>query len=296
MCIIIINKKRLSFETFKTCYKNNPDSFGIGFFKNNVATVKKFDSYNNVKLKDVYNYYNELFNKYNNLLLHFRIRTSGLTTKINTQPFITNNNLLFAHNGIIREKELNNIYSDSYMFNKLILKQLPKGFENQKHFQVLLLKYIGYSKIAFFNNKNFVYLGSGWINKDDNLFSNSTYEKTISYNYDYNYGLWKGYNEEKEKETEYKEYKENKYKYEYFTHCDKCGHTAYRTYKVANDFLCYNCFIKVRDYKKPVTVFNSKRYYYYCSICNRYITDNNERVTGICKICNNELNEKDNAN
>lgn len=179
MCIAIINpsNKTLTKETLNNCWLNNDD--GAGFLYVQDGKLKAFKEMKN---------FDRFFNKYisikntcpdSNIVLHFRISTHGVVNKTNCHPFFVNSNLGFVHNGVIHDVEEDDRFSDTYMFNKTILKNLPNSFEQNKTIMTLIAEFIGSgSKLAFLDSSNKYYLVNEekghW--NDGCWFSNYSYE------------------------------------------------------------------------------------------------------------------------
>ena len=120
---------------FRNLSINNPHGWGIGYYKNDIALVKKepipaFESKN----------FPELIRsiKSNIFISHVRKSTEGAKTSENTHPFI-NENWIFAHNGTIDimdkikeqllPKYVNNIKgeTDSELFFFLLLQLIDQN-------------------------------------------------------------------------------------------------------------------------------------------------------------------------
>ena len=90
-----------------------------------------------------------------NFVIHFRIATSGLKDTDNCHPFMINDNLGFAHNGIFLNMGTRYV-SDTRMFMYTILRKLPTDFLTNYEINKALNIYItvGYCKLAFLDNLN----------------------------------------------------------------------------------------------------------------------------------------------
>lgn len=181
MCIVAVIKEgaSVSKKRLKEMFRNNPDGAGIGFLdknKNKIGISKGLFSFK--ELWEIYKYIKE--NSKGDVIIHCRIATHG---DINTEmchPFFVNNNLMMAHNGIISDLKLPYIgeYSDTYLFNKYILKELNEGFEYNQAIMRMLEKCIGsYNKIAFLNSRgeSFILNKKEWIIDDGVWYSNDSY-------------------------------------------------------------------------------------------------------------------------
>jgi predicted glutamine amidotransferase len=179
MCIAIANGKKttLKKEWIKNSWENNGDGAGIMWLNNGkleyFKELKSFDAYYK-KYIDV----RRLFPK-SNLLLHFRISTHGKINETNCHPFVVSEEVGFIHNGMIHQVERNTEFSDTYMFNELILKKLPKGFQHCVATKELLESYIDSSKLVFLDTDNKFSIvneqAGHWFN--DCWFSNSSYKE-----------------------------------------------------------------------------------------------------------------------
>lgn len=183
MCIAIMNgfKTTLKKDWVRNSWENNGDGAGLLWVNDGKLEIFKemttFDTY--------YNKYIEVRKEFpkSNILLHFRISTHGKINTTNCHPFLVDKTIGFIHNGMIHQVERNTEFSDTYMFNELILKKLPKGFEKNVAMQELLHNYIDSSKLVFLNNKNEPTIineeAGHWVG--DTWFSNSSYKQVNSW-------------------------------------------------------------------------------------------------------------------
>lgn len=180
MCIIIAvpSGKNVSKQTIKRCWQNNPD--GGGFMYNKDSKVKVFKELNSFN-----RYYKEYTrakeeNGKSAFVLHFRISTHGVINETNCHPFLVSPSLGFAHNGIISAAPYSKNFSDTFMFNETILKQLPSGFLGKKVYTDLLTNYIGYgSKLAFLDFKGNITL----VNESAGVWDEGIWYSNKGYNY-----------------------------------------------------------------------------------------------------------------
>lgn len=178
MCIAILNEpnKVIDYNTLQTCWNSNRDGAGMLYIQDGKLKVhKEMDSFN--KFYDAYLRIrqNDLTKK---IVLHFRISTHGKVNKTNCHPFLVNDDLGFVHNGIISGLPYSGDYSDTFMFNKHILKNMPKDFLAHKGIISMMEDFISYSKLVFLdaeNNSTIVNEEKG-IWDDGNWFSNGTYK------------------------------------------------------------------------------------------------------------------------
>jgi glutamine amidotransferase len=184
MCIIaaLMPGLKLDKETFDRCWDKNPDGFGIAYIFNEELRVRK-----TMYKKDAWSIYHNVCRiaPESSMILHFRIGTHGVKDISNCHPFYVNKELVFAHNGMINDvpacptKEL----SDTQMFNNLVLKHLPPDFYKWEHYQMLIEKYIGHSKLVFLDVNNELYFSNEskgeWF--DGVWFSNNGYKEYKTY-------------------------------------------------------------------------------------------------------------------
>jgi len=183
MCIAILNTKksgRLPKNQIKNSWDNN--DMGAGLLWNKDAKLTVFKSYD----------YEEYIEKYNelrddksigNIVLHFRIATSGYNGEHNLHPFLTNDDLGFVHNGVIKGLG-NKSFSDTYEFNDM-LKKFKHNFLSCDMTKYFISEYIGYSKLVFLDNKDRYTIINEELGKwtDGNWYSNDSYKQYNDYSY-----------------------------------------------------------------------------------------------------------------
>lgn len=206
MCVILVNKKGIeipSKEIFKNMTTNNSDGFGFAYYENGKVKVEKgwFDfekCYARIKeLDETIGLTDRSF------VFHARISTSSTIDQTSTHPFqITTDFNRFSelkyeescvmfHNGILSayEPSKTSKYSDTMCFVANYIHKLQTVDSDFLHNDIIL-KAIGYeiggSKLAFITDEDeIVTVGKYVIEKDGNMYSNSTY----SYNY-YSSSYW----------------------------------------------------------------------------------------------------------
>lgn len=182
MCLIISKPSnvRLSRKTLRTCFLNNPHGAGYCFSYRGTLIVKKgFDTFR--KFWKAYN--SDMGNqaKKSNVLIHFRISTSGLLDENNCHPHMVNDDLCMVHNGILTCVTVPNAseISDTIIFIDEVIQKMPEDFLEHDMFVDMLGKYIGdYNKLAFMNNFGDVTIVNDYLGLEDLgcWFSNDTYE------------------------------------------------------------------------------------------------------------------------
>jgi hypothetical protein len=217
MCIAILNTKKgglISDESIYNSWENNDMGGGLLWNKSGKLNVFKTKTY-----AEFLSMYKSLRadNDVENIVLHFRIATSGYDGMHNIHPFLVSENLGFVHNGVINglgDKD----YSDTYYFNEM-LKNLHGNFLKNITIIELIENYIGYSKLIFLNNdgryriinehyghwvgnnwysndsykwvNNYVYYGNQKVSKYDSKLDASarTFVDEDDFDYDYGYGV-----------------------------------------------------------------------------------------------------------
>lgn len=225
MCIIISKyrgNKLPKKETLENCFYNNNDGAGIAYTHGGKVYIDK--GYN--KFEEFYKRLKELDKAYNlkneNVILHFRIGTSGNMDARATHPFPISNkpkelqapkvdglSVAVAHNGVISAYAYKNNegLSDTQNFIKDFLQPLQsinKNFYKYESIRQLIAKTIS-SKLAIIDNKTITLIGQFEQGTDGNWYSNSSYKndyfkasKYNSYNWSdyYNYN-WNSYSSTK---------------------------------------------------------------------------------------------------
>ena len=104
MCIAIMVKKgfQLNEETIDRCWKRNSDGAGVALVKNGKVEIHK----GLMTLNDFKDYYAQAVagGSPSNMLVHFRIRTSGHVDQSNTHPFPIKGGAMI-HNGVLFHPE-----------------------------------------------------------------------------------------------------------------------------------------------------------------------------------------------
>lgn len=202
MCILIVKEKENQLPSKKRleiCFENNSDGCGFAYVKDGkVITEKgfmKFDSFYK-RLMEVDKEL-DLYNQ--NIILHFRISTSGSICNELTHPYTVTDNysemkklynesdMVMAHNGIlpskyIPSKEIQklNINDTMTFINQVVypLYKLDKHSVFKKFYQDMLEKEIGTNKLAFLNSNGEVARVGNFILGDDGIYySNDTYQE-----------------------------------------------------------------------------------------------------------------------
>lgn len=183
MCICILNTKkagRLPKSQIKNSWENN--DMGAGLLWNSKGKLNVFKTYD----------YDDFLDKYNevrsdkatgNIVLHFRIATSGYNGQQNLHPFLVNDKLGFVHNGVISGLG-NKDFSDTYEFNDM-LKKFKHDFIDCEMSRYFISEYISYSKLIFLDANGKYTIINEELGKwtDGNWYSNDSYKQVNNYSY-----------------------------------------------------------------------------------------------------------------
>ena len=204
MCIAIVKPQgtTITDRCLETCFMNNPDGAGIAYSKDGKLYIVK-------GIFNVKEFIEEVRKAEaiaeGDILIHCRIGTSGKKDKNNCHPHIVNDNLVMIHNGILNiDVPLNSKISDTVIFTKEYLKNLPNDFTKNKGIMQLIEFAIGgRNKFAFLNNKgeSFICNQRAGVVENGIWFSNETFRDNL---YDFFY-----YDREQEEAEEIYEYFED---------------------------------------------------------------------------------------
>jgi hypothetical protein len=191
MCIAILNTKkagRLPKSHIKNSWENN--DMGAGLLWNEGNKLNVFKTYEYDEYIDKYNQIRDNANV-GNIVLHFRIATSGYKGEHNLHPFLVSDKLGFVHNGVIKGLG-NKKFSDTYEFNDM-LKKFKHNFLGCDMSKYFISEYIGYSKLVFLDIDDKYTIINEELGKwsDGNWYSNDSYKQYNDFKY---YGNQKVYN------------------------------------------------------------------------------------------------------
>jgi predicted glutamine amidotransferase len=184
MCIAILNTKSVTLKKklLNNCWENNGDGAGILYtLDGKMQVFKEMTSFDKF-----YNEYLRIRKEIpkQNIVLHFRISTHGKINETNCHPFLVHDELGFVHNGMIYDVPTSKDYSDTYMFNEQVLKNLKHEFEYNETMLEVLESFIGSgSKLIFLNSSDdysIVNEKAGHWNMNC-WFSNSSYKQVNDY-------------------------------------------------------------------------------------------------------------------
>lgn len=171
MCVIVIKEKDKDLPSksfFYQCWKKNPHGAGFAYAVGNEVRIRKGFMEFEIFYEELLNAFEEFDLKSKNILIHFRIRTSGLTDEYNCHPFpITsdanqlrkkevNCECAVAHNGTIQIfNNVDKILNDTQLFIKNVLSVFAKAdsnfYQNKDYLDTIerLSNYQSKSKFAF---------------------------------------------------------------------------------------------------------------------------------------------------
>lgn len=210
MCIIVSKEKGYNLpkkEILKNCFENNPDGAGFMYVNNNKVHIEK-------GFMDFENLYNRLLQldkildlKNKNLVLHFRIGTSGKNDGATCHPYPICEqskylkaqkvacNIAMVHNGIISNYAYKNgdVLNDTQNFIKdfvSILYSLNANFLKFDKIKDLLYNECQKTKLCFLDkNDNLTYIGD-FEEVEGIKYSNGSYKKYTWKNSYKNYGIY----------------------------------------------------------------------------------------------------------
>jgi hypothetical protein len=145
MCIIIYSKNGRIPENHLGCsLENNPDGWGFMVGTGEYLHVSK-----GMRTKRFWRAWDN--RPSGPVVFHARIATHGTTGIENCHPFWVDNHLAVAHNGIISAVREDPVLSDTRVFIRDVLRELPDDFLENKAMRRLIAEFIGRSKLAFMN-------------------------------------------------------------------------------------------------------------------------------------------------
>ena len=240
MCLLVVQKPntKMSNKKISNAWDSNSDGSGYSFSKDGKIITKKY-----MDLKSFKSNFNSDWNsnKDKTFLIHFRYATHGLKNVSNVHPFKVNENLVFAHNGIINCVEDDNKLSDTQMFNKEVLQKLDKSFLKNDVQKLLIENSIGSSKLAFLDsNGHYTIINESdghWNENNSIWYSNDGYKRSTIY---VSGGNFNGYNFNRNQES----FKFNNVKYadNEWLRCEWCKSESDETHNFYNQQLCVDCY------------------------------------------------------
>jgi hypothetical protein len=181
MCTFFVKKPKqnLNKEHFFTIIENNPNGFGFVYTTGERLVIVKSAK---PSAESLWKKYSDAVAKYpqSHFIGHGRIATGSNIDYENTHPFTINKQLIFVHNGIIRQFPSTAKRSDTYQYMEQVLRKLPRDFYKNKSIMDLIGRDIVGSKFAFLTLDNKVYIVNEHACVTDKetgvLFSNNNYK------------------------------------------------------------------------------------------------------------------------
>jgi predicted glutamine amidotransferase len=181
MCIIAVKPENLLLDDviLKTMWDNNKDGAGLMYAKDaHLHVIKGLMTF-----PEFLQEYNKV--KHERLVLHFRIRTHGKTDAEMTHPFVVDDSLAFAHNGVILGLG-DQTHSDTWYFNEVLIKKMRSevaNFLNIDPIRNLLADKVGSSKLVFMDNLGEITIineSKGDKSSDGVWFSNTSWRPKVN--------------------------------------------------------------------------------------------------------------------
>ena len=254
MCVIAANFMEtpiISDDDFESMWDTNPDGFGMMWVEESVL-----QTFHTLFIEDARKKYHEVhdaFSASSNIVIHFRIGTSGPNDLTNCHPFNITDQVGFVHNGILPgtyHPKKEDTRNDTRIFNDVILKKLGdiKEALANKATRLLLTDDIMGDKMVFLDNDNHL----TFLNKDKGSVQEGVWYSNLHWDY--------------VPTTQY-----IPVKYSGNRTCSKCkaSISEYSSYD-----MCFNCRTSHE------TINNSD----VCSSCGTWVVDGNLK-DGKCKYC-----------
>lgn len=185
MCIIAIKPKGMDMledTTIRTMFENNPDGAGMMYWSKDKVIIDKGYMTCESLLKKLHSM--DLTDT--NVILHFRIGTSGYKNELNCHPYpIKAENkahckakIGMAHNGILYDFEPARCskINDTQVFIQRVINSLKDGFQNNDETMFLIAELVKGNKLAFLDDKNKITTVGYFIEDSGYLYSNNSYK------------------------------------------------------------------------------------------------------------------------
>lgn len=253
MCVIVHKERGKdipSDEIIEKCFKKNPDGSGILLHRDGTKTLEIHKGY--MKLDDFKTVLKELnVNKNDDLVMHFRITTSGGTSPENCHPFPISNKIddlkatrintprAFVHNGVLGKGDEILKISDTQVFVKDIIsrEEVSDHLENSEIKKIITKVADSGQRFFIADAEKDIFERYGtWYENDGIWYSNLAWKNY----YSYNYANWNSYYGGK---RYYSKYYDDDYYYGNSWYGKNSGKTATKTNFVPNinSVLCPYC-------------------------------------------------------
>ena len=249
MCVIVHKERGKdlpSNEIIEKCFKKNPDGSGILLHRNGTKIVEIHKGF--MKLDDFKTALGDLnVRKEDDLVLHFRITTSGGTNPENCHPFPIsskvedlkatriNSPLAFVHNGVLGKGDDSLKISDTQVFVKDVIsrEEISRHLDN-KEVQKVIEKMAGSQRFFIADAEKDIFKRFGTWYEDGGLWFSNMHWKTHVYSYS-GFGWGSGYSSSAS-------YSYNGYDYSYGDYYGRnYGTTGSKKVPDINSVLCPYC-------------------------------------------------------
>lgn len=183
MCIALLKTPTgvLTKEELQNCFKRNPDMCGFTFVNTTSDGMKYVDIWKGyTKFDDFWEDYEPIASLNDrNILVHFRIATSGGVNAHNCHPFRINPSLSLIHNGVLGCVKVpkGSKDNDTRIFIDEYLKGLPNNIYKNKMFRKILGDMIGHNKFVLLDVEDNYYI----INEDLGHWLNGCWRSNYTY-------------------------------------------------------------------------------------------------------------------
>lgn len=175
MCVLIAKPSNVSIpkkEYLENCWETNPDGAGFAYsYGEEIVMRKGFMTFadfekaiNEVDLYEV------------PCIIHFRIATHGTVKPENTHPFVVNDDVVAAHNGILSVKNEGDMTDSETFFKRICAPILNTYPLDSLEFGLMVNSIIGSSKLAFLDRHGFVKIYGDFHEHEGVYYSNYSYE------------------------------------------------------------------------------------------------------------------------
>lgn len=211
MCVIVYKPKNIKFEDIKDlkdCFDYNNDGAGFAFNGDDVKGVKIQKGF--MKYQDFIKAIKKVKNINNrDVLMHFRIKTSGATNGATCHPYPLTSNIkdlqaleinssvAMVHNGVLSNVDIEKGLNDTQSFIKNFLSYFKPNFYKNIEVKKQLENFIGANKLAFIDSKGVTLFNDFILGENGCYYSNHNH-KFKKYNigtynfqrYNYNYSSY----------------------------------------------------------------------------------------------------------
>lgn len=258
MCVIVVKPKGVkmpSKNVLRRCHKRNDDGAGFAIKRRGEIIISKgFFKFGTLMQR----LGSHRITEDDELLIHFRISTSGEINWACSHPFPVSTDMVelkkdenktdfaVAHNGVIREYNHSKVVSDTMLFiQDMVAKpEIKDNLYESNAIRSLLKEFIGSSKLAFLHKDKGLLMIGNFQEHEGCFFSNDSYKKhrvVTTYRHvggAVNYNVTTGKYERNDKSI--KRFNSSKGNY-----CDACNRYGGRItwHNGYQGFLCSDCIV-----------------------------------------------------